>query len=58
MYQYRRCNFPSLYIEDFSQKEEVTNLFVFYFYEELIHAAVRYPKSWHDTKFDAVSRLN
>ena len=45
------------YFEGFTQGVEVMNLFVFNFFGELIHAAVNYPGSWHDTKLAAVSGL-
>lgn len=45
------------YFEGFTQGVEVTNLFVFKFFRDLIHAAFKYLGSWHDTKLPAVPVL-
>ena len=50
-------NMQNAYFEGFTQSVEVTNLFVFNFFGEIIHAAVNYPGSWHDTKLATVSGL-
>lgn len=50
--KYEATNDPSLqdtYWEGFTQENEVTNLFVWNFRRELIHAAVNFPESWHDS---------
>lgn len=43
------------YGEGYTQQEEVTNLFVVNFYGEIIHAAINYPGSWHDTQLAGIS---
>ncbi|CDF33017.1 unnamed protein product [Chondrus crispus] len=45
------------YFKGFTQGVEVTNLFVWNFYGELIHAAINFPGSWHDTKLASASGL-
>ena len=45
------------YFEGFTQNVEVTNLFVWNFFGEIIHAAVNYPGSWHDKKLAGMSGL-
>jgi len=45
------------YWEGFTQAHEVTNLFVFNFYGEIIHAGINFPGSWHDSKVAATSKL-
>ena len=54
---YTDCNLQNAYFEGFTQAVEATNLFVFNFFGELIHAAINYPGSWHDTKLAMVSGL-
>jgi len=54
---YTEPNLQNAYLEGFTQSVEVTNLLVFNFFGELIHAAVNYPGSWHDTKIATVSGL-
>lgn len=54
---YTDTNLQNAYFEGFTQGVEVTNLFVFNFFGELIHAAINYPGSWHDTKLATVSGL-
>ena len=51
------ANLQNAYFEGYTQAVEVTKLFVFNCFGELIHAAVNYPGSWHDTKLAAVSGL-
>lgn len=41
--------------EGFTQVTEVTNLLVFNFYGELMHTAINYPGSWHDSKVATAS---
>ena len=43
--------------EGYTQAHEVTNLFVWNFYGELIFAAVNFPGSWHDSRVAAESGL-
>ena len=45
------------FFEGFTQNEEVTNLLVFNFFGELIHAAVNFPGSWHDNRLASASGL-
>jgi len=45
------------YWEGFTQAHEVTNLFVFNFFGEIIHAGINFPGSWHDSKVAATSGL-
>ena len=45
------------YFKGFTQGVEVTNFFVWNFYGELIHTAVNFPGSWHDTKLADASGL-
>eukprot|EP00171_Calliarthron_tuberculosum_P001424 IDg1424t1 len=44
-------------MDGFTQAVEVTNLFVWSFEGMIIHAAVNYPGSWHDSKLAAASGL-
>ena len=43
------------YWEGFTQCDEVINLFVWNLVEEIIHAAVNFPGSWHYSRFAAAS---
>jgi len=54
---YTDLNLQNAYFEGFSQGVEMTNLSVFNFFGELIHAAVNYPGSWYDTKLATASGL-
>ena len=45
------------YLEGYTQKVEVTNLFVWNFYGEIIHAAMNFPGSWHDSRLAYISGL-
>lgn len=45
------------FYEGFTQNVEVTNLFVFNIFGELIHDGVNYPGNWHDTKLALVYGL-
>ena len=54
---YTDVDTQNAYFEGFTQGVEVTNLFVWNFYGELIHAAVNFPGSWHDTKLAGASGL-
>ena len=45
------------YFEGFTHNVEVTNLFVWNFFGEIIYAAFNYPGSWHDTKLAGMSGL-
>ncbi|CDF40129.1 unnamed protein product [Chondrus crispus] len=42
---FTNANLQNAYFEGYTQAVEVTNLFVFNFFRELIHAAVNYPGS-------------
>ena len=55
--EYLDGDLQNAYFEGYTQKVEVTNLFVWNFYGELIHAAINFPGSWHDTKLASVSGL-
>lgn len=48
----------SAYWEGFTQADEATNLFVWNFYGEVIHAGINFPGSWHDSRFAAASGVN
>ena len=50
-------NLQNAYFEGFTQQHEVTNLLAFNFKGEIIHAALNYPGSWHDSKLAYVSGL-
>ena len=54
---YTDKNLQNAYYEGYTQNVEVTNLFVWNFFGEIIHAAVNYPGSWHDTKLAGASGL-
>ena len=54
---YTDTNLQNAYFEGYTQNVEVTNLFVWNFFGEIVHAAVNYPGSWHDTKLAGVSGL-
>lgn len=45
------------YFEGYTQNVEVTNLFVRNVFGEIIHAAINFPRSWHDSKLANVSGL-
>jgi len=45
------------YWEGFTQAHEATNVFVWNFSGEVIHAAINFPGSWHDSKVAAFSGL-
>lgn len=45
------------YYQGYNQKVEVTNLLVWAFTGEIIHAAVNYPGSWHDNRIAALLGL-
>ena len=50
-------NIQNAYFEGFTQGTEVTNLLVWNFKGEVIHAGINYPGSWHDSKVAAFSNL-
>jgi len=54
---YIDTDLQNAFFEGFTQGVEVTNLFVWNFYGELIHAAINYPGSWHDSKLAGASGL-
>jgi len=45
------------YWEGFTQGHEATNVFVWNFFGEVIHAGINFPGSWHDSKVAAASGL-
>ena len=45
------------YWEGFTQAQEVSNLFVWNFFGEIVHAGVNFPGSWHDSRVAAASGL-
>jgi len=45
------------YWEGFTQAHEATYVFVWNFYGEIIHAAINFSGSWHDSKVAAASGL-
>lgn len=49
--------FKNAYYEICKQSVEVTNIFVFNFFGEIIHAGVNYPGSWHDSGTAHASKL-
>lgn len=54
---YDNSDLQNAYYEGYTGNVEVTNLLVFNFFGEVIHAAVNYPGSWHDSKLASVSGL-
>ena len=54
---YMDVDTQNAYFEGFTQGVEVTNLFVWNFYGEIMHAAVNFPGSWHDKKLAGASGL-
>ena len=55
--RYESDNLQNAYWEGFTQPHEITNIFVFSFFGTVIHAAVNYPGSWHDSKVSLASGL-
>ena len=53
---YTDLDLKNAYFEGFTQNVEDTNLFVWNFFGEIIHAAINYLGSWHDTKLAGVPR--
>jgi len=43
------------YWEGFTQGHEATNVYVWNFFGEIIHAAINFPGSWHDSKVSSAS---
>ena len=54
---YVDSNLQNAFFEGFTQNEEITNLLVFNFFGELIHAAINFPGSWHDNRLASASGL-
>ncbi len=54
---YTDPDLQNAYFEGYTQNVEVTNLFVWNFKGEIIHAAVNYPGSWHDNRLASASGL-
>ena len=51
------ADLQNAYWEGYTQSVEVTNLFVWNFSGEIIHAVINYPGSWHDSRVAASSGL-
>lgn len=45
------------YWEGYTQSDEITNLFVWDFKGQLIHAGINFPGSWHDSRVAVASGL-
>lgn len=54
---YGDANMQNAYYEGHTQQKEVRNLFVFNFFEEIIHAAINFHGSWYDTRLALLSGL-
>lgn len=54
---YTEPDVQNAFYEDYTCSVEVTNLFVFKFKGDIIHAAINFPGSWHDSKLATVSDL-
>ena len=54
---YTDLDLQNAHFEGFTQNVEVTNLFLWSFFGEIIQAAVNYPGSWQDTKLAGMSGL-
>ena len=50
-------NLQNAFYEGYTGNVEITNIFVFNFKGELIHSAVNFPGSWHDSKVVMASGL-
>lgn len=55
--EYTDKDLQNAYYEGYTQSVEVTNLFVWNFKGEIIHAGVNFPGSWHDSKLAYASGL-
>ena len=55
--KYTNPNIQNAFFEGFTPGTEVTNLLVWNFKGEIIHAGINYPGSWHDSKDAAFSKL-
>lgn len=54
---YDDADVQNAYYEGYTSNLVVTNLFVFNFFVEVIHAGIKFPGSWHDTKMASASGL-
>lgn len=54
---YSDADLQNAYYEGYTGNVEVTNIFVFNFFGEIIHAGINYPGSWHDSKVVLASGL-
>ena len=54
---YTDPDLQNAYWECFTQAHEVTNLHVWNFFGDVVHAATTFAGSWHDSRVAAVSRL-
>lgn len=55
--EFENVDLQNAYFEGYTEQVEVTNLFVWNFKGEIIHAAINFPGSWHDSKLATVSGL-
>ncbi len=55
--EYTDIDLQNAYFEGYTQCAEVTNLFVWNFYGEIIHAAVKFARGWHDIRPASASGL-
>ena len=55
--KYKCPMYQNAYFEGFKQGTEATNLLVWDFRGEIIHAGINYPGSWHDSKVAMMSGL-
>ena len=54
---YTNVDLQNAYFEGYTQEVQLTNLFVWKFFGEIIHAAINFPGSWHDNKLAGASGL-
>ncbi len=54
---YTDVDTQNAYYEGYTQNVEVTNLFVWNLFGEIIHAGLNFPSSWHDSKIAFLSGL-
>lgn len=54
---YEDIDIKNDFYEDYTSRVEITNVLVYNSKSDLIHAAVNYPRSWHQNKLACASRL-
>lgn len=54
---FRKADLQKTYVEWYTHQVEVTNLFLWNVYGEIIHAAINFPGGWRDSKWATVSIL-